>query len=85
MGTSTSGTTRDGALTLSTPSDTEATITRVFDAPRHLVFEVHTSPEHVQRWMLGPDGWTMPVCEMDVRPGGAWHCVWRRTDAPSWR
>jgi uncharacterized protein YndB with AHSA1/START domain len=68
------------ATTFSMPSDREFAATRVFDAPRRLVFEVHTNPEHVRNWMLGPDGWTMPVCEIDLRPGGAWHFVWRRAD-----
>lgn len=52
---------------------------RVFDAPRKLVFEAWTNPEHVSRWMLGPSGWTMPVCEIDLRPGGAWHFVWQHS------
>ena len=55
-------------------------MTRVFDAPRRLVFEAWTNPEHLPHWMLGPEGWTMPVCEIDLRPGGAWHFVWRRSD-----
>jgi uncharacterized protein YndB with AHSA1/START domain len=55
-------------------------MTRVFDAPRHLVFEAWTKPEHLPHWLLGPEGWTMPVCEVDLRPGGAWHFVWRRAD-----
>ena len=71
---------RAGATTFTTPSDREIVATRVFDAPRRLVFEAHTSPEHLPHWMLGPDGWTMPVCEVDLRPGGAWHFVWRRQD-----
>ena len=53
---------------------------RVFDAPRTLVWDAWTSPEHVPHWMLGPEGWTIPVCEIDLRPGGAWHFVWRRAD-----
>jgi uncharacterized protein YndB with AHSA1/START domain len=53
---------------------------RVFEAPRWLVFEAWTKPEHLTRWMLGPSGWTMPVCEIDLRPGGAWHFVWRHSD-----
>jgi uncharacterized protein YndB with AHSA1/START domain len=69
-----------GAATYSTPSDREIEVTRVFDAPRRLVFEAWTRPEHVPQWMLGPPGWTMPVCEIDLRPGGAWHFVWRRSD-----
>lgn len=68
------------ALTVTMPTDREVAITRVFDAPRRLVFEAWTSPEHLPHWMLGPEGWTMPVCEIDVRPGGSWHFVWRRSD-----
>src|SRR5215213_3616475 len=63
-----------------TPSDREIVATRTFDAPRRLVWDAHTIPEHVRQWLLGPDGWTMPVCEIDLRPGGEWHWVWRRTD-----
>src|ERR687885_209634 len=69
-----------GSTTFTMPSDAEIVATRVFDAPRRLVWEAHTSPEHVPHWMLGPEGWTMPVCEIDLRPGGAWHFVWRRAD-----
>jgi uncharacterized protein YndB with AHSA1/START domain len=71
---------RVGVTTLTTPSDREIVMTRVFDAPRRLVFEAYTNPEHVPRWLLGPDGWTMPVCEIDLRSGGAWRFVWRRSD-----
>ena len=55
-------------------------MSRVFDAPRSFVFEAFTSPEHLPHWMLGPKGWTMPVCEIDLRPGGAWHFGWKRED-----
>jgi len=68
------------ATTLATPSEREIVITRVVAAPRRLVFAAYTSPEHVPHWMLGPEGWTMPVCEIDLRPGGAWRFVWRRSD-----
>lgn len=68
------------SLTVTTPSDQEIVVTRTFDAPRTLVFEAYTSPAHVPHWMTGPEGWTMPVCESDLRPGGAWHYVWRRAD-----
>ncbi len=71
---------RVGVMTLTTPSDREIAMTRVIDAPRRLVFEAWTSPEHLPKWMLGPSGWTMPVCEVDLKPGGAWHFVWRRSD-----
>jgi uncharacterized protein YndB with AHSA1/START domain len=71
---------RVGATTFSMPSDREFAMTRVFDAPRWLVWEAWTNPEHVPHWLLGPPGWTMPVCEIDLRPGGAWHFVWRHSD-----
>jgi uncharacterized protein YndB with AHSA1/START domain len=70
----------NAATTLTTPSDREIIVTRVVAAPRRLVFEAFTNPEHLPHWMLGPDGWTMPVCEIDLRPGGAWHFVWRSAD-----
>lgn len=69
-----------GSTTFTTPSDREIVMTRVFEAPRPLIFKAYTSPEYLPRWMLGPEGWTMPICEVDLRPGGAWHFVWRRTD-----
>jgi uncharacterized protein YndB with AHSA1/START domain len=69
-----------GTLQVTTPTEREIVMTRVFDAPRSLVFEAWTNPEHLPHWMLGPEGWTMPVCEIDLRPGGAWHFVWRRAD-----
>ena len=71
---------KGSATTFTTPSDREIAMTCVFDAPRRLVFEAWTKPEHVPNWMLGPPGWTMPVCEIDLRPGGAWHFVWRKSD-----
>lgn len=71
---------RVGVTALMTPSDREILITRVVAAPRRLVFEAWTRPEHLPHWMLGPGSWTMPVCEVDLRPGGAWHFVWRRSD-----
>jgi uncharacterized protein YndB with AHSA1/START domain len=67
-----------GTLKVTTPTDREVTVTRVFDAPRALVFEAHVRPELVRRWLLGPPGWTMVVCEMDVRVGGAYRWVWRQ-------
>ena len=65
---------------VSLPSDTMVQVRRSFRAPRPLVWRAHTEPVLVRRWMLGPPGWTMPVCEMDVRVGGKY--VWRwRSDA----
>jgi len=66
-----------GTLKLTTPSDREIAMTRVFDAPRQLVFDAHTKPDLVRQWLLGPPGWSMPVCEMDVRVGGKYRWVWR--------
>ena len=68
-----------GALQITTPTDREIVMTRVFRAPRHLVFEALTKPELVSRWLLGPPGWTMPVCEIDLQVGGAFRYVWRNT------
>ena len=59
------------------PSDREVTVSRSFKAPRALVFRAYTEPELIRRWMLGPPGWSMPVCEMDVRVGGAYRWRWR--------
>jgi len=58
----------------------EILMTRVFDAPREFVFEALTNPELVKQWLLGPPGWTMPVCEIDLRVGGAYRYVWRNED-----
>ena len=69
-----------GKLQVTTPSDLETLMTRSFDAPRRLVFEAWTDPRHLPNWMLGPEGWTLPVCEVDLRAGGGWHFVWRRSD-----
>jgi len=69
-----------GETIYETPSDTELVAIRAFDAPRELMWEAWTSPDHLPKWLLGPEGWTMPVCESDPRVGGAWHFVWRRED-----
>ena len=67
-----------GNLKLTTAGDRELVMTRVFDAPRRLVYDAHTKAELVRQWLLGPPGWTMPVCEMDVRVGGKYRWVWRK-------
>ena len=64
------------ALTVTTPSDREILMTRVFDAPRDLVFEAHTSCEHMSNWW-GPRRYQVASCEFDFRPGGAWRIVHR--------
>lgn len=67
-------------LRITTPSDRELAMTRTFDAPRRLVFDAFTKPDLIRRWMLGPPGWTMIVCEMDLRVGGEYRYVWRKED-----
>lgn len=66
-----------GQTIYSTPSDHELVITRTFAAPRSLVWTVFTDPKHLPNWHTGPEGFTMPVCEIDLRPGGEWRYVWR--------
>ncbi len=61
------------------PSKRDLVITRIFDAPRELVFKTWTDPAHVALWW-GPKGFTNPVCELDVRPGGAIHIDMRGPD-----
>lgn len=67
-----------GATSYTTPSDREVVVTRVVNAPRRLVFAAWTEPRHLQRWLTGLEGWTMPVCEIDLRPGGRWRYVYRK-------
>ena len=67
-------------LQVTTPSDREILMTRAFDAPRELIWGAFTKPELVKRWLLGPPGWTMPVCEIDLRVGGPYRFVWRKED-----
>jgi uncharacterized protein YndB with AHSA1/START domain len=64
-----------GKLKVTLPSDKEILLARVFDAPRALVFEAMTRPEHVRRWWCWMDGATMPVCEIDLRVGGKYRFV----------
>jgi uncharacterized protein YndB with AHSA1/START domain len=65
---------------VSLPSDREVEVTRSFRAPRALVYRAYTEPDLVRRWLLGPPGWSMPVCEMDVRVGGRYRWRWRSDD-----
>src|SRR5438046_9349268 len=64
-------------LQLTAPGEREIVMTRVLDAPRQLVFDALTKPELVRRWLLGPPGWSMPVCEIGLRVGGADRYVWQ--------
>ena len=69
--------TNTATLKVTTPTEREIVMTRVFDAPRTLVFDAFTKPDLVKRWLLGPPGWSMPVCEIDLRVGGTYRYVWR--------
>jgi uncharacterized protein YndB with AHSA1/START domain len=69
-------------LIVTLPSEREVTLTRSFDAPRDLVFEAWTTPDHVKKW-FGPSGYTLPVCEIDLRVGGAFRYVMRGPDGAS--
>jgi uncharacterized protein YndB with AHSA1/START domain len=68
-----------GTLEVTTPTESEIVLTRVFDAPRSLVFDAFTKPELLKRW-FGPRGWSLVVCEVDLRVGGAWRFVLRGPD-----
>ena len=63
-------------LTLATEGDTHVLVTRRFAAPPEAVYRAHVEPALIQKWMLGPDGWTMPVCINDARPGGNIRYEW---------
>src|SRR5262249_28613545 len=68
-----------GGLKVAANGEREIVMTRVLDAPKAMVFDAFTKPELVKRWLLGPDGWEMPVCEIDLRVGGKYRYVWRNT------
>lgn len=67
-----------GGLKLTTPSEREIAMTREFNAPRRLVFDAYTKCDLLKRWLFGPDGWSLAVCEVDLRVGGKYRYVWRK-------
>jgi uncharacterized protein YndB with AHSA1/START domain len=67
---------KNTTLKITTPSEREISWTREFKASKKLVFDAITKPELIRRWLLGPEGWTMPVCEIDLRVGGKYRYVW---------
>jgi len=69
-----------GTLKVTAHGDREIVMVRTLDAPRTLVFDAFTKPELVRQWLLGPPGWSMPVCEIDLRVGGSYRYVWRHTN-----
>lgn len=66
-----------GSLVITTPSDREIAMTRVFDAPRKLVFDAWTKPELIKRWLGIFGKWSFEVCEVDLRVGGEYRYVWK--------
>ena len=64
----------------SLPSDTEVLVKRSFDAPVRLVWRAYMEPDLMRRWCAGPPGWSMPVCEMDMRVGGKYRWRWRNDE-----
>jgi uncharacterized protein YndB with AHSA1/START domain len=72
-----------GKLEITTPSDREIVMTRTFDAPRRLVFEAYTKPELLKRWLGVFGRWSLDVCEIDLRVGGAYRYVWRSGEGES--
>ncbi|MGV3710476.1 MAG: SRPBCC family protein [Gemmatimonas sp.] len=71
-------TTTNSTAQVTLPGDTHIRVVRDFKAPRTLVWQAHTDPALFQRWIGGYPGWSMPVCEMDVRPGGKYRWRWRQ-------
>ncbi len=69
-----------GTLQVTTPTEREIVMTRVFNAPRHLVFDALTKPELLKRWFFGPPGWSLVVCEVALQAGAAYRNVWRSPD-----
>ena len=63
-------------MTLKTEGDTHIVVTRRFAAPPEAVYRAHTDPKLIQQWLLGPEGWTMPVCTNEARPGGKFRYEW---------
>jgi uncharacterized protein YndB with AHSA1/START domain len=70
-------------LKVSALNDREILMTRLFDAPRDLVFDAFTKPQLIKRWLFGPEGWSLPVCEVDLRAGGVMRYVWRHENGTS--
>jgi uncharacterized protein YndB with AHSA1/START domain len=69
-----------GKLQVTTPSDREIAMIRVFDAPRNLVFDAWTKPELLKRWLGVFGNWSFAICEVDLRVGGKYRYVWRGKD-----
>ena len=64
-----------------TPSDREVVVIRTFEAPASLVWDAHTRPDLLKRWLIGQPGWSMPYCAVDLRVGGKYRYVWRNDES----
>jgi len=71
---------QEGKLNVETRGDTEIVVTREFIGPRQLVWDAYTQPELLKRWLYGPDGWALDVCEVDLRVGGPYRYEWVKND-----
>lgn len=68
-------------VVVETPTDREVVVIRAFDAPLALVWDAHTKPELLQRWLVGQPGWSMPCCRVDLRVGGKYRYVWKNVES----
>jgi uncharacterized protein YndB with AHSA1/START domain len=69
-----------GNLQVTTPTEREIAMTRVFDAPRRLIYDAWTKPELLKRWLGVFGGWVLAVCEIDLNVGGTYRYIWRGPD-----
>lgn len=67
-------------MTIETPSDTTIVVRRMFNAPRHMVWDAMTKPELIRKWLVGPPGWEMTECNEDPRVGGSYRWAWKGPD-----
>jgi uncharacterized protein YndB with AHSA1/START domain len=67
-------------VTVTTPSDCEIAMSRQFNAPRELIFDCYTKPELLKRWLHGPDGWLLTICDNEASVGSAYRWIWRHAD-----
>jgi uncharacterized protein YndB with AHSA1/START domain len=78
--TNTANTAKTAKLQVEARGERDIVMTREFDAPRELVYEAMTKPELIKRWLGTMEGWTMAVCEVDLRVGGGFRYLWRGPD-----
>ena len=72
-------------MTLKTEGDTHVIVTRRFAAPPEAVYRAHNDPKLIQKWLLGPEGWTMPVCINEARVGGTFRYEWTNGKGGEWK